>query len=130
VTASGRLVWLISGLGFTALGLIGALVPLMPTTVFLILATGCFARSSPRLEAWLLNHPRFGAALRSWRSHRAVPRRAKQMAVAGMATGYVLFELAARPPLWLAFVVALLLIACAVWLISRPTPPFISETRP
>lgn len=130
MTASGRIVWLILGLGFTALGLIGAFVPLMPTTVFLILAAGCFARSSPRLEAWLLNHPRFGAALRSWRSHRAVPRRAKQAAVVGMAAGYVLFELAARPPLWLALVVALALIACAVWLISRPTPPSVSETCP
>lgn len=100
----------------------------MPTTVFLILAAGCFARSSPRLEAWLLNHPRFGAALRGWRQYRAVPRRAKQMAVAGMAAGYVLFELAAHPPLWLALVVAFLLIACAAWLISRPTPPAVSET--
>ncbi|WP_287930302.1 YbaN family protein [Brevundimonas sp.] len=121
---------MVLGLAFTALGLVGALVPLMPTTVFLILAAGCFARSSPRLEAWLLNHPRFGAALRGWRRHRAVPRRAKQMAVTGMTAGYVLFELAARPPLWLAVVVALLLIACAAWLISRPTPPSVSETCP
>ena len=70
------------------------------------------------------------AALRGWRRHRAVPRRAKQMAVTGMTAGYVLFELAARPPLWLAVVVALLLIACAAWLISRPTPPSVSETCP
>lgn len=129
MTNAGRLVWLVLGLGLTALGLIGALVPLMPTTIFLILAAACFARSSPRLEAWLLNHPRFGAALRNWRSHRAVPRRAKQMAVVGMAGGYVLFELAARPPLWLGLAVALLLIACAAWLIARPAPPCASETR-
>ena len=38
---------------FVALGFIGALLPVMPTTIFLIVAAGCFARGSPRLEAWL-----------------------------------------------------------------------------
>ncbi len=52
------------------LGFIGALVPLMPTTIFLILAAWFFARSSPRLEAWLMHHPRFGATLRNWAGKR------------------------------------------------------------
>ena len=54
-----RWVYLACGLVFTALGIVGAFLPLMPTTIFLILAAGCFARSSPRLEAWLLDHAQF-----------------------------------------------------------------------
>lgn len=74
-----------------ALGFIGAIVPLMPTTIFLILAAGCFARSSPALEAWLLDHNKFGPTLRAWRREGAISRPAKCMACTGMATGFVLF---------------------------------------
>ena len=48
-------------------------------------SAACFARSSPRLEAWLLNHPRFGPALCAWREERAIPRRAKIAACIGIA---------------------------------------------
>jgi uncharacterized membrane protein YbaN (DUF454 family) len=51
------------GLIFVGLGFVGAFAPLMPTTIFLILAAACFIRSSSRLEAWVLNHPRFGPTL-------------------------------------------------------------------
>ena len=45
---------------FTALGVVGLILPLMPGTIFLILAAWCFSQSSPRFEAWLLGHPRLG----------------------------------------------------------------------
>lgn len=119
---SVRLGWLVLGLMFVALGFVGAFVPLMPTTIFLILAAACFTRSSPRLEAWLLNHPRFGPALRAWRAERAVPRRAKIAACLGVTIGYGLFWMAARPGLWLGLAVAVVMAACALFVISRPSP--------
>ena len=67
-----RPAWLGLGLFFVLLGFIGALLPLMPTTIFLILAAGCFARSSPRLENWLLTHPHFGHHIVAWREKGAI----------------------------------------------------------
>jgi hypothetical protein len=72
-----RSVYLVLGFIFIALGFVGAFLPVLPTTPFLILATTCFARSSPRLESWLLSHPRFGPSLRAWRERGAIPLRAK-----------------------------------------------------
>ena len=118
---SVRAGWLVLGLIFVGLGFIGAFVPLMPTTIFLILAAACFARSSPRLEAWLLNHPRFGPTLRAWRAEGAVPRRGKIAACLGMAVGYGLFWLAARPGFWLGLAVASVVAACALFVVSRPS---------
>ncbi|WP_265517295.1 YbaN family protein [Nitratireductor luteus] len=102
------------------LGFVGAFLPVMPTTIFLILAAWCFGRSSPRLEAWLLNHPRFGPVLRDWREHGAMSRRAKFIACAGMITGYALFYVGAKPAPWLAIVVAGVMAGCAVWIAKRP----------
>ncbi|KTT76116.1 YbaN family protein [Sphingomonas endophytica] len=119
--AALRLGWLALGFLFVALGVIGALLPLMPTTIFLILATGCFARSSPRLEAWLLDHPRFGPTLRAWRRDRAIPRRAKMLACSGIAGGYALFLLTAAPRWPLAVAVAAIMAGCALYIVTRRT---------
>ncbi|MFC5386528.1 YbaN family protein [Aquamicrobium segne] len=107
--------WLMVGLGF-----IGAFLPVMPTKIFLILAAWFFARSSPRLEAWLLSHPRFGSTLRDWQEHGTMPRKAKLMACGGMSIGYALFLIGAQPGLLLAVAVAVFMIGSAAYIISRP----------
>ncbi|WP_404333603.1 YbaN family protein [Sphingomonas sp. MMS12-HWE2-04] len=121
MTGASRALWLALGWFFVLLGFIGALLPLMPTTIFLILAAGCFARSSPRLEAWLLDHRRFGPSLRAWREHRAIPPRAKLLACSGMAIGYAIFWVSARPSLTVDIAVALVMGACAAFVLSRPS---------
>ncbi len=125
-----RAFWLVLGLILVGIGFIGIFVPLLPTTDFLLLALPCFAKSSPRLEAWLINHPRFGPNLRAWRRNRAVPRRAKYMACIGMAFGYFMFWLHVRPEReWVwnwrwgwSIGIALFLIFWARWIIRRPEP--------
>jgi uncharacterized membrane protein YbaN (DUF454 family) len=111
-------------LGFSMLGLgiVGAFLPVMPTTIFLILAAFCFGRSSPRLEAWLLDHPRFGGPLRAWREEGAIPVRAKVLAIAGMAAGYGVFLLASHPGPVAMLAVAAFMLAGAAYVLSRPRP--------
>lgn len=71
--------WLLIVLGALslALGLIGIVVPLLPTTPFLLLTAALWVRSSPRLYAWLLSHRWLGTYIRNYRENRAIPLRAK-----------------------------------------------------
>lgn len=69
------------GLMCVALGLIGAVLPILPTTPFLILALACFAKSSPRFHQQLLNNRWFGADLQQWEQSRTITRRSKVKAM-------------------------------------------------
>ncbi|AJI96396.1 DUF454 family protein [Yersinia ruckeri] len=75
--------WLLIILGWIAvvLATLGVVLPLLPTTPFLLLATWCFARSSPRFHQWLLYRSWFGSYIRSWQQHRALPPGTKWKAV-------------------------------------------------
>ena len=64
------------------LGILGIILPILPTTPFLLLAAALYFRSSPRLYAWLLSRPRLGRYILQFREHRAMPLRAKLVSVA------------------------------------------------
>nr|WP_086491006.1 YbaN family protein [Novosphingobium panipatense] len=117
-----RSAWFALGLTLIAIGFVGIFVPLLPTTDFMLLALPCFARSSPRLEGWLLNHPRFGPSLRAWRRERAVPRHAKIAACIGMTLGFVLFWLHVHPRPLTAVAIGAFMLLWAFWLVRRPEP--------
>jgi uncharacterized protein len=72
-----RIIYIVLGTLCVALGVIGIFLPLMPTTVFLLLAGFFYARSSPRFYNWLLNHRWLGTYLRNYRDGRGVPLRDK-----------------------------------------------------
>ncbi len=116
-----RALWMALGAVLVLLGIIGAFLPLMPTTIFLILAAGAFARGSPRLEAWILNHQTFGPSVRNWRERGAIPRRGKLFATVGIVFGYGFFHVTTSPTLALATAVAVILLAILGWIWSRPT---------
>ena len=109
--------------GFVAvgLGIAGIVLPVLPTTPFLLLAAACFARSSPRFHQWLLRHRSFGPIVSEWERHRAIAWRTKLWAIALMsgtlAASIVFFV---RPP-WLKAALALFGVALAVWLYRVPS---------
>jgi len=116
-----RYVFLVLGIGFVALGFIGAFLPVLPTTPFLILAAACFARSSPRLENWLLQHRQFGPLLRGWRERGAIPVKAKLMALGGMAIGFAGFWFGSHPGPWLTAAVVLIMLTGLTYVFTRPS---------
>jgi len=116
-----RVFYLCLGFIMVALGIIGAVLPVMPTTIFLILAAWCFARSSPKLEARLLSHPQFGPLIIKWRERGAISPRVKLYACAGMLFGYCLFFWTTQPKLWLATVVAIFMLCSAIYVLTRPS---------
>ncbi len=80
-----HLPWLILGWLAVALGFAGVVLPVLPTTPFLILAAFAFGKSSPRLRRWLEEHPIFGGPIRDWEETGAIRPRYKGMAVTAMA---------------------------------------------
>lgn len=80
--------YLLLGWLCVGLGVIGAFLPLMPTTVFLLVAAWAFSRSSPRWHRWLREHDRFGHLIRGWEEHHAMPARAKQIAWTALAISW------------------------------------------
>ena len=117
-----RALWLALGGLFLGLGLLGVALPVLPTTPFLLLAAGCFARSSPRLHGWLLGHPVFGPPIRNWEENGAISRKAKRLAVGSMAAVLVVSLVLGLS--WKVLIPQALLIAVGCWFVlSRPDGP-------
>lgn len=116
-----RIVLFITGWLATALGALGALLPLLPTTPFLLLAAACFAKSSPRSRAWLLNSPVLGPVLQQYLQHRVVPRRAKAVALLLLwpSIGWTATRAVPVPAVGAALVV--LAFVVTVYLLSLPS---------
>ncbi len=75
-----RIFWFIAGCVSVIIGLIGAVLPLVPTVPLMILAAFCFARSSETLHQKLLEHPIFGPAIIDWRENGSISKRGKKIA--------------------------------------------------
>ncbi|MBF9196185.1 YbaN family protein [Microvirga sp. BT290] len=116
-----RQLYLCLGYASLGLGVIGIFLPVLPTTPFVLLAVWFFARSNPALAERLYSHPRFGHLLTTWRDQRAIPLRAKIMALSMLAVSYGLI-------LWLSesailpVVLAIIMGSVALFIATRPSP--------
>lgn len=108
------------GLASVGLGLLGAFLPLLPTTPFVLLASACFARSSPRLNEWLHEHETLGPPLQAWEEHRALPRRAK-LATIGLLWVSIPVSMYLASNRYVRIVLAAVLLAGTVLLARVPT---------
>ena len=117
-----RLIWLGLGALFMAAGLVGVFLPVVPTTPFMLLAAGCFARSSSRLHRWLLAHPTFGPPILNWEENGAISRPAKRLAVGSMVAVFVLSAVLGLALPWLALQGALIAMGSA-FILTRPDGP-------
>lgn len=105
-----------------AIGIIGVFLPVLPTTPFMILAAALFARSSPRFEQWLIDHPRYGQPLIDWRREGAISRKAKIASVSAMAASFGIVLFFGPPQIWLKLLIGAILLCCAAFVLSRPAP--------
>lgn len=117
-----RMIWMIVGLTSLALGFIGVILPLLPTTPFLLLAAFAFARSSPRLNAWLVNHPQFGALIRNWQRNGSIGRRTKISAAIAMALTFAL-SVVLDASSTVLIIQAIVLTGAATFVLTRPDGP-------
>mgnify|MGYP001828640502 CR=1 FL=1 len=123
VNSSTLLRWLLlaTGLVFVGLAALGAVLPVLPTVPFLLVAAACFARSSARFYQWLLSNRVFGPLIQDWRETRTIPLRAKISAIAAIALvgGSSVLFFVANP--WAKLGVSVILIGLAGFLLRLPT---------
>ena len=115
--------WLLMAFAVLCLvmGVIGIIVPGLPTTVFILMAGWAAARSSPRLHAWLWRHRLFGPMLQNWANGGTVSRKAKWSATILMGLCAVVL-LATHIPRWAAISASLCMACVLAWLWLRPEP--------
>ncbi|WP_109995244.1 YbaN family protein [Salinisphaera sp. LB1] len=123
VIRSRILRWLLRALAFACIGLgaLGVVLPGLPTTPFVLVAAWAAGKSSPELRRRLRSHPHFGPALVAWEDERAIPRRAKWLAVALMAASWIVLWCTIEHRGMIALVGAMLA-AMAVFVFTRPEP--------
>jgi len=116
-----RFLWISLGSIFVAIGYIGIFVPGLPTTIFLILAAGCYIRSSKRLYNWLINNKLFGKYIRDYYEGKGMPFKAKVSAISMIIIFCGFAIIFAIRPTWLDILVALVGLT-GIYYISRRVP--------
>ncbi|MBA4406052.1 DUF454 domain-containing protein [bacterium] len=103
---------------FISLGVIGIFLPLLPTTIFFILAAWCFSKSSDKFYNWLINHPRFGKFIRDYYEKRGMPIRSKIIAITMMVATITFSAIFFTQSITVRILLFLIAAGVAVYIIS------------
>lgn len=123
VAGGRRALYLGLGWVFFGLGFVGAFLPVLPTTPFMILALGAFSKGSEGLQHWLYHHRVFGPPLQRWQEHRVIPTGVKMTAIGAMGASFAYLVFAATtPPGVLALAGGVMLLG-AVYILTKPGDP-------
>lgn len=120
--ALARLAWNVAGGIALLLGLIGIVLPVLPTTPFVLLAAFCFSNGSPRMRHWLVNHAVFGPLIADWEAHGAIARPIKRLSCSIMAGVFLVSVIAGVSPIVLV-IQAVCLSGAATYVLTRPDGP-------
>jgi uncharacterized membrane protein YbaN (DUF454 family) len=114
-----RPLWFLFGSLSLALGAAGTILPLLPTTPFILLSAFAFARSSRRLHDWLMQHRVFGPLIENWQRYGAIDRKTKRLSLTVMALTPLITWLIGAP--WWALLAQVAVLACsAIFIATRP----------
>ena len=116
-----RILWLLAGLTSVAIAAVGVVLPLLPTTPFLLVAAFAFARSSERLHNWLREHRSFGPLINNWHRDGSIDRKVKRIAIIVILMTPVITWLFGAA-LWMIVCQITVLSAAAVFILTRPLP--------
>ena len=117
-----------AGLICVALGAIGAVLPLLPTAPFILLAAACFAKSSDRFHQWLLNNAIFGPIITNWSETRSIPKKSKYIAFTSIiASGAI--SISVLGPIMLKLLVVTLLLFPVMLLLNTPNTEDVTNSK-
>jgi uncharacterized protein len=116
-----KYLYLAAGWISVGLAIMGVILPILPTTPFLLVAVWAFSRSSPELAERIRNHKTFGPLVRDWQDAGVIPVKAKFLAMAMMSGASVYLWFYSTTPHWAALIAIVVMVAAAIYVLSRPS---------
>jgi uncharacterized membrane protein YbaN (DUF454 family) len=125
-----RFLWLIMGFLFVGLGIAGFILPMMPGLVFFILASFCFAKSSPRLLRRILAHPQIGPQIMDWKRGKGMRLKTKVLAIVMVTLSLTFSAFFLVKPVWVKWIIMVSMVGINAYILSvktrKPQPRLIT----